>query len=158
MGEKIHWKKLTNPDYLGAYSLGEKLEMDVTITDVKKEIIKGSDGKKQEKIILYLKDSKPMIANPTNCKTIGKIYDTNFVDDWIGKKITVFRTKIMAFGELTECLRVRPKAPKLPALTPAHPRWEGAREALIKKSIKMADLEKNYTISSANKKLLNEGV
>ena len=43
---KTHWKKLHNPDYLGAYSLDPGKDKILTIKDVRNEIITGADGKK----------------------------------------------------------------------------------------------------------------
>ncbi|MBK7695511.1 MAG: hypothetical protein IPI30_14665 [Saprospiraceae bacterium] len=87
---KTHWKKLTNPNYIGAYSMPEGKDLTVEITDVKREVVKGEGGKTDECTILYLKDSKPMILNVTNSKMISKVHNTPFIEDWIGKKITLY--------------------------------------------------------------------
>ena len=54
---KTHWKKLTNPNYIGAYSMPEGKDLTVEITDVKREVVKGEGGKTDECTVLYLKDS-----------------------------------------------------------------------------------------------------
>ena len=54
-----------------------------------------------------------MILNVTNCKTIAKIYDSPYIEDWIGKYITVYSAKVKAFGETVEALRIRPKVPSM---------------------------------------------
>ena len=44
MGE-THWKRLINPDYLGAYSLDPGKDKILTIKVVKREMITGTGGK-----------------------------------------------------------------------------------------------------------------
>ena len=70
-----HWKKLTNPNYLGAYSFSEGEEKILTIKEVKTELVKGEDGKDEQCTIAYFAENeKPMILNKTNCKIIQKLY------------------------------------------------------------------------------------
>ena len=74
---KTHWKKLNNPDYLGAYALTPGQDLIATIKTVGKEIVTGPDGKKEECMVVHFMESniKPLILNATNAKTIQKIYD-----------------------------------------------------------------------------------
>ena len=48
---KTHWKKLTNPDYLGSYALEDGKDMIVTIKEVKQELITGQKGTKEECVV-----------------------------------------------------------------------------------------------------------
>ena len=43
---QTHWKKLHNPDFLGAYSLDPGKDLIATIKTVRNEQVIGSDGKK----------------------------------------------------------------------------------------------------------------
>ena len=43
-----HWKKLTNPDYLGAYSIEDGKDLILTIAYVRQEKVIGTDGKKED--------------------------------------------------------------------------------------------------------------
>ena len=45
---KTHWKRLENPNYIGAYSLDEGENRDVKITKVIRELVTGTGGKKEE--------------------------------------------------------------------------------------------------------------
>lgn len=85
-----HWKKLTNPDYIGAYAIEDGKDLVLTIAYVRQESVIGSDGKKEECIVCHFseKDAKPMILNVTNCKTISKLYGTPLIEQWAGKKVT----------------------------------------------------------------------
>lgn len=112
---KTHYKKLQHPDYLGAYALEPNQELIATIKEVKNEIVTGSDGKKEECIVAFFshpKDTKPMILNSTNCKTIAKVHGTPYIEDWQGKRIQLYATPVKAFGETVEALRIRPFVPE----------------------------------------------
>lgn len=114
MSEKLtHWRKLHNPDYLGAYALEPGKDLVATIKVVRNETVTGSDGKKEECMVMYFEGNvKPMIVNSTNSKTISKVLGTPYIEKWAGGKIQLFATNVKAFGEVVEALRVRPFAPK----------------------------------------------
>lgn len=109
-----HWKKLTNPDYLGAYALEPGKDIIATIASVKNEMVVGPDGKKEECSVMRFveREIKPMILNVTNAKTIQKIYKTPYVESWVGKKVQIYVAEVKAFGEVVDALRIRPFIPK----------------------------------------------
>ena len=110
---ETHWKKLINPDYLGAYSLDPGKDIVLTIRQVRKETVTGADGKKEECIVCYWQeDQKPMILNVTNCKTIAKLMKTNYIEHWVGHRIQIGAEVVSAFGEKVEALRVRKQLPE----------------------------------------------
>lgn len=162
--QKTHWKALTNPDYIGAYTIMDgtsaNKELIVTINQVKREMVTGADGKKEECTVCYLKGQKPMILNATNQKTMTKLFGSPFIEDWEGKSMTLYVAKIKAFGDTVDALRVRSTAPviKLPELTPTHEKWNGAITALKSKNTTIDAIEKSYIISEENKKLLNAAI
>lgn len=106
--EKTHWKKLQNPDFIGAYWLPEGQDVTVTIDYVVREQITGTGGKKEECTVAHLQGVKPFILNTTNSKSIAKLYGP-FIEDWAGKQITLFATMTKMGPETVECLRIRPK-------------------------------------------------
>lgn len=150
---KTHWKKLHNPDYLGAYSLDDPT-MIVEIKKVEKRQIPGADGKKDDAVVAELVGQKPMILNATNMKTIASLYG-NYIEDWVGKKITLFIANVKAFGTVTEALRVAGEIPKIafPELTPSHPKWEDAK-ASVAKGTTAEQIRTKYKLSPENEKLL----
>lgn len=158
--ELTHWKKLHNPDYLGAWALQPNEEQILTISKVGTEEVVGSDGKKQSCSVIRFKekDAKPMVLNVTNSKTIAKMYNTPFIEDWIGKRIQIYAAKVKAFGEEMDALRIRPKVPakKLPELTPKHEKWAGAVKALREQTNTINGIEKFFTVSNENKQKLIE--
>lgn len=155
METKTHWKKLHNPDYLGAYSLmetGTPIDMVVKIKAVVLKGIKGEDGKDQDCMIAELVNQKPMVINATNAKTLTKLFGSPFIEDWAGKSFTLFVAKVRAFGDTLDALRIRPTLPKLPEFTPAHPKWEAAMKSTDPN--KLDSIRANYSISDENVKLL----
>ena len=79
---KTHWKKLFNPNYLGSYSLDPGQELILTISEVKTEMVKNTDGKEESCMVCYWKeDEKPMILNKTNAKATAKATGSNYVED-----------------------------------------------------------------------------
>lgn len=111
--EKTHWKKLNNPDYLGAYALNPDEDMTLTIARAGKESFTGTSGKKEEGLLIYFSEPvKPMICNATNAKTITKVAGSPYVEDWKGTRISLYSQEVSAFGETVDALRVRAYAPK----------------------------------------------
>lgn len=108
-----HWKKLTNPLYLGTYSTEDGRDLILTISAVRQETVIGADGKKEDCTVAYFSDAeKPMILNSTNCKQIAKLAGTPYIEKWAGVKIQVGIEKVKAFGDVVEALRVRKFPPK----------------------------------------------
>lgn len=114
MAEQLtHWKKLTNPDYLGAYALEPGHDLIVTIASVANETVTGTDGKKETCMVMRFRENvKPMVLNATNSKTITKLLKTPYIEYWAGRKIQIFvQEGVKAFGETVDALRIRPYLP-----------------------------------------------
>lgn len=110
MADKLtHWKKLTNPDHLGAYALEPNQDLVVTIKSVTNELVASPDGKKETCMVMRFKENvKPMVLNATNSKTITKLFKTPFIEEWEGRKIQLYvQTGVKAFGDVVDALRVR---------------------------------------------------
>ena len=110
---KTHWKKLTNPDYLGSYAFQPGEEKTVTIKEVKRELVfnPSNSGKEECTVVYFVEDVKPLILNATNAKAISKVWGTPFIEDWGGLKITLKVKKISAFGEMVDAVRVSTTRP-----------------------------------------------
>ena len=114
--DKTHWKKLENPDYLGAYALQPNQDLVVQIKSVgQEEVYNPTNNKKETCTVARFTDPKvkPMILNVTNCKTISKLYDTPYIEDWTGKYISIYIAKVKAFGETVDALRIKNKVPTI---------------------------------------------
>ena len=86
---------------------------DVTLTIKKVEggVITGAKGKKDKKPILHFeRTDKRLGLNKTNGKVIAQLYGTE-VNEWVGKRVTLFATTTDYGGETVECIRVRNRVP-----------------------------------------------
>lgn len=157
MEQKLtHWKKLINPDYIGAYSLDNGKDLIVKIEKVTREVVTGVGGKKEECTIVYLKGQKPLILNRTNAKMITKLAGTPYIEKWSGLSITLYVSTTKMAGEIVECLRIRDEKPKLPELIPGTENWTKSL-AGIKNGYTIDQIKSKYSISKANEtKLIQE--
>lgn len=108
---KTHWKKLTDTNYLGHWDLDGDLT--VEIVKVEKKELQSTDGSKEWCLVAKLKGQKPMILNKTNAGTIEKLFRTPFIEEWSGRKITLYKTRVKSFGVMVDALRVRTKLPTI---------------------------------------------
>ena len=107
-----HWKKLTNPNYLGSYAFQPGEEKAVTISTVGQEPVRNPEGETENLIVAHFEQpEKPLILNKTNCKTIEKLSGTPDIEKWPGVGILLCVQRVKAFGELVEAVRVRPVKP-----------------------------------------------
>lgn len=112
MAEHVHWKKTTNPTYIGAWDFEDGKDMIVQIKDVRPEMVQNQQGR-EEKMVMYFENGvKPLILNTTNMKAISKAVGSDYLDEWVGKKIQLFVTMVAAFGTTTDAVRVREFAPR----------------------------------------------
>lgn len=104
-----HWKKLNNPDYLGAYAFDRGEEKIATIERVDRETIVGAEGKKSEETVVHFAqhDIKPLILNSTNAKMIARVLDTPYIEEWTGGSIVLVVREVKAFGETVDAVRVK---------------------------------------------------
>ena len=116
-----HWKKTQNPDYLGAWALQPGQEPVLTITAAGVEKVIGTDGKKEECLVIHYKEKfgpGKMIVNRTNAKAISKVAGSPFLEKWPGTAIQVYSDRVKAFGDVVDALRVRPHKVKAAAPVP----------------------------------------
>lgn len=156
-----HWKKLTNPNYLGAYSMPtDGSTLTYTIKSVVREMVAGADGKKEECTVCHFKeaDVKPMILNKTNCKIIEKVLGTPHIERWANKRIEITVAKVKAFGDTVDALRVVPKAPEKPKLEIGTQTFQNALMYLKnEEGASIANIEKTYVVTEKVKQALIDG-
>ena len=143
---KTHWKLLMNPDYIGAYWLPPGEDVTVTIDYVVREMITGTGGKKEECTVAHLKGVKPFILNATNSKTIAKLYG-NYIEDWAGKKITLFASTAKLAGDTVECLRIRPKVAERKKQPLTDSRLEAALAQIVAGHYTTQKLYENFEVT-----------
>lgn len=151
---KTHWKKMYNPDYLGAYSLEPGEDLIVTITGVTTDMVPNADGRQEECVILQLKDQKPLVLNKTNAKTIQKVLDSPYVEDWVGQSIQLYAAKVKAFGDVVEALRVRPVKPQVAKRKLNEEQFSRMLSAISAGSLTKEDALRNYSLTQAQAETL----
>jgi hypothetical protein len=148
---KTHWRKLKDTNYLGSWDVVDK-ELILTIKNIETKKVSTPDGKTEElPVMTFTEDYKPMILNATNFKNIAKAHGSNFIEDWIGKKISIYITSVKAFGSVVDALRIKPSAPKVekPELTPDNSKFESIK-AKLKSGETTIDTVKQYFNISDN--------
>lgn len=154
---KTHWKKLVNPAYLGAYSLEPGKDLTVTIDKVLREMVTSTGGKKEECTVAYLKGEKPLILNVTNCKTIAQLYGA-FIEDWAGKKITIYATTTRLAGETVECLRIRQKVAEIKKEKLSNERFTTGLESISAGNFTAEQMREKFDLTEDQEKCLSDHV
>jgi len=78
----------------------------VTIRELAVEEI-GQGKDREEKPVLYFQNrEKGLVLNVTNCRTIEDTYGLE-TDDWAGKEVELFSTKVEFKGDRVDAIRVR---------------------------------------------------
>lgn len=115
MTEKLtgDFRKYMDKSFLGAWDLADKGDTVLTIDHVERNEVKNERGSEKKMVVHFMeRDYKPMICNVTNAKAISKAVGSTKVEAWEKKKIALYKATINAFGDTTECIRVRDYAPK----------------------------------------------
>lgn len=102
------------PDYRTMYDSQFLHEYDLTKDEVTVEIasvevgeLVAQGGRKSKKPLVKFKGAEKGLAlNKTNGKAIAQMYGTDTAD-WIGKKVTLFRSTTEMAGETVRCIRVK---------------------------------------------------
>ena len=107
-----HWRNLfeSKSMLLGSHNLNEGEELVCEITNTGIQTIKNKNGKDEQVPVILFTNAPPMVLNITNTKMIASLYG-DLYDNWVGKSIQVYATKVKAFGAVTTALRVRPIIP-----------------------------------------------
>jgi len=109
--------------YLAAHDLQGK---DATLT-IRRWVVETlrTKGGDEEKPVLYFDETlkkaekagdpdkeKRLVLNKTNALSIARALKEYEMDNWPGRKVTIYPTKDRAFGELVDCIRVRENGAK----------------------------------------------
>ncbi len=125
MGTKVtlNGELLFPNDYLSAIELKGR-DVTLTISSAVHELLQKRDGKSKKELVLrFEKTPKKFVVNKTNANSIAVFLKESEASKWVGKQITIYPTKCLAFGDMTDCIRVREKPGRRPSkqLPPAEP-------------------------------------
>lgn len=102
MGFNVEEMYQSESQWLKAADLPPGREVEVTICEAVEVDL---DNKKKLGIKFQGKD-KGMVLNKTNSMTIAHVYGGN-TDDWMGKKIFLYSTKVDYAGQMVDAIRCR---------------------------------------------------
>ena len=103
---KTHWRKMAGKEFIVGEMLDGK-DVTMTIKTVTIEELQSQKGTEKKVVATFEEADMKIVLNVTNMKSIAEKIGSGFVQDWIGKKVTFYPTKITAFGKTTEAIRVR---------------------------------------------------
>jgi hypothetical protein len=137
MTDNTHYRKVFDSPYLSSMDVVEPI--DLVIERVTQETDKTKKTKDTfntayfvEKHIRPGEKLKPMIFNATNSKTMAKLANSPYIEDWAGLRIRVYVEKGIKFGRDTvDGLRVMP-APERKQITPDSRMWDAAKAAYLR--------------------------
>lgn len=97
--------------YVAAADLNGKT-VTLTIKGVTMEEMVTHDNKTVQKpVVWFEKATKGLVLNVTNAKIIVGLYG-NETDLWTGKRIAIYPTRVKAFGQMQDAIRVREAIPE----------------------------------------------
>jgi hypothetical protein len=80
----------------------------VTIERAPYEMLKGLDGKDNQKIVLYFRNAdKSLPLNATNFDAVCNATGCHDTEDWPGQRIELYPTKTVMGGKVVDCIRIR---------------------------------------------------
>jgi hypothetical protein len=146
--KKTHWKSVAHDDrYIGAHSLPNGEDMTVTIVRVEEQQnVQMGGGKKEDLCVCHLAECKPMILNMTNRETLAELFKTPWIEEWPGRRFTVYASKTKFGAKMVDCLRIRPKLPGTKSPLPED-RMEKALDAVKNGSFTAAKLRAEYALN-----------
>lgn len=80
---------------------------------VMEEMLNHGNEKEVKPVLYFEKATKGFVLNRTNGFIIGALYSVE-TDNWVGKRITIYPTKVRAFGSMQDAIRVREEIPAQP--------------------------------------------
>lgn len=96
--------------YVAAADLNGKT-VTLTIKTVTMEEMITHDNKKANKpVVWFEKATKGFVLNLTNAKIIAHLYGDD-TDLWTGSRISIYHTRVKAFGQMQDAIRVREEVP-----------------------------------------------
>lgn len=105
-----------SPNYLGSWDLDEMPSREVTLTIgkiVDEKVV--ANGQSEVCTVCHWTDKawKPMILNPTNKKTLCRLYKTKDTEKLVGKAVVIGVESVKAFGSEHDALRILKRLPKV---------------------------------------------
>ena len=105
------WLKIVDPNFINAELIGtEGAEIVVTIKDI--DFAECYDEGTKQKVMkqsVFFEETKPLVLNKTNAKTLKKLFSPNSDKprDAVGHRVILKVEKVNAFGKTVDAIRIR---------------------------------------------------
>lgn len=106
------YRKFMDKNYLGSWDVPDGEDLVLTVDKAARDDVKNERGSEKKLTLHFVEDYKPMILNATNSKAISEAVGSTKVEDWSGKRVAIYTTKVTAFGGTTDALRIRNYPPR----------------------------------------------
>lgn len=106
------YRKFMDKNYLGSWDVPDGEDLVLTIDKAARDDVKNERGSEKKLTLHFVEDYKPMILNATNSKALSEAVGSTKVEDWSGKRVGIYTTKVTAFGGTTDALRIRNYPPR----------------------------------------------
>ena len=106
------YRKFMDKNYLGSWDVPDGEDLVLTVDKAARDDVKNERGSEKKLTLHFVEDYKPMILNATNSKALSEAVGSTKVEDWSGKRVAIYTTKVTAFGGTTDALRIRNYPPK----------------------------------------------
>lgn len=77
------------------------------------EMLNHASEKERKPVLYFERATKGLVLNRTNAMTIAALYGDES-DQWPGKRISIYPTRVKAFGQMQDCIRIREEIPAQP--------------------------------------------
>lgn len=162
MTEKTHYRKAFDSPYLSSADIVEPTILTVRCVRLEPDHTKKTKDVFNtayfvEKEIRQGEPLKPMILNACNSKTMKKLANSPFLDDWNNIAITVYVDPGVRFGKDTvEGLRIKPETARArkAELLPNTDAWIRAIAACKRDNYSLDAVKKVLSISPENEKAI----
>lgn len=107
--------------HLEAADMGDNLGDSKVVTIRGVDIKEVGEEKVKKGVIYFHEFARGLVINKTNSQTIAGMYGGE-TDDWIGMKITLYRSETPFKGKIVPCIRVKDSVPASQPAAPARKR------------------------------------
>jgi hypothetical protein len=101
---------MLNDLYPSRFIKSTDLKGDVQYTISRVDVEEIGDEKTKKPVLSFSDTDKQLVLNKTNGTIVGGIYGAD-TDDWRGKPITLYSTRVAFGGKLVDAIRIRERAP-----------------------------------------------
>ena len=96
--------------HLEAMDLGDEIGASAVVTVDRVELKTVGAEQVRKGVVFFKEFERGMVINKTNSRTIAGLYGSN-TDEWIGERITIYRSETSFQNRTVPCIRVKDTVP-----------------------------------------------